>query len=81
MKSRLEPQHKRWNSKSKGPKLNKEALMHAAPLNVHHMSTRQKAQTKAEASAAPRVHHLRPNHHHGSALAALCWVARRPLPE
>ena len=29
--------------------------MHAAPLNVHHMSTRQKAQTKTEASATPRA--------------------------
>ena len=36
-------------------KAQQRALMHAAPLNVHHMSTRQKAQTKAEAPATPRA--------------------------
>ena len=36
-------------------KAQQRALMHAAPLNVHHMSTRQKAQTKSEASATPRA--------------------------
>ena len=35
-------------------KAQQRALMHATPSNVHHMSTRQKAQTKAEASAPPK---------------------------
>ena len=36
-------------------KAQQRALMHAAPTNVHHMSTRQKAQTKTEASATRRT--------------------------
>ena len=35
-------------------KAQQHALMHAAPLNVHHMSTRQKAQSTSEASAEKR---------------------------
>ena len=36
-------------------KAQQRALMHAAPTNVHHMSTRQKAQTKTEASVTQRT--------------------------
>ena len=39
----------------KRAKAQQRALMHATPSNVHHMSTRQKAQTKSEASAIPRA--------------------------
>ena len=36
-------------------KAQQRALMHAAPTNAHHMSTRQKAQTKTEASVTRRT--------------------------
>ena len=36
-------------------KAQQRALMHAAPTNVHHMSTRQKAQTKSGASVTQRT--------------------------
>ena len=43
-------------------KAQQRALMHAAPPNLHHMSTRQKAQSKSEASVEKRSRTPSPSH-------------------
>ena len=43
-------------------KAQQRALMHAAPYNVHHVSTRQKAQSKSEAAAEKKSRSPSPSH-------------------